>query len=259
MKINFDWLKFKMNFEKMFYNFGRKVGASVQKGKWYYKSAFGSEEEAIKAERIVGRELALNMRQEFTIADDLHNQNFVDNVGEQLTKKVVDKNRKFNFHIISSTDINAFALPGGFIFITDGLLDKISNDRDEMAFVLAHEIMHVVSKHPLNRILSNYSMQIISNVIFKGGTFGAMTKQMLTTLINNTYSQDQESEADEWAVRLMYSAGFNPRGSKSLLIKLRKNTSTETSFLNYFLSHPAIENRIKNIDELIKKRKMEVE
>jgi len=87
-------------------------------------------------------------------------------------------------------------------------------------------MMHVVFKHPMNKILADYSTQIVSNILIKGGTLGALAKQMLTNLLKSSYSQDKEFEADEYAVRLMYSTNFNPDEAKNLVRKkLKRNYS----------------------------------
>ena len=236
---------------------GRKVGTSFKKGKWYYKSAFGSDEEAIRAETAVGKELALNMKSEMEIIKNEHWQVTIDEIGALLCKRVSNKKRKFKFYIISSKDINAFALPGGLIFITDKLFTQINQNRHELAFVLAHEMMHVVCKHPMNKILADYSTQIVTNIIIKGGTLGALAKQMLTKLLKSSYSQDKEFEADEYAVRLMYSAGFNPNDAPFLLNKLKKGSIEKSSVFNYFISHPPIDERSDKIASIIKERKMD--
>jgi len=242
--------------ENLFYKMGRKVGSSIKKGKWYYKSAFGSEEEAIKAEMAVGKELALNMIKDTKVINNQDFQNVIDEIGIKLYEKVVNKKRKFKFYIIAGSDINAFALPGGLIFITDKLFRQINQNKHELAFVLAHEMMHVVFKHPMNKILADYSTRIVSNILIKGGTLGALAKQMLSNLLKSSYSQDKEFEADEYAVRLMYSTGFNPNDAKNILNKLKRDSEENMPGYNYFTSHPPIDERICRINKIIKDRKM---
>lgn len=239
--------------EKFFINLGRKLGTTVNKGKWYYKSLFGSEDEAIEAEYIMGRELAANIGREMKIDNDPSLQSLLDEIGGKLIEKVINKQRKFKFNIVSTNDINAFALPGGFIFITNGLLNKIKLNKDEIAFVLSHEIMHVVLKHPINRILTDYSTQIISNIVMKGGTLGLIAKQVLSSLLRSSYSQDNEFEADNYAVRLMYSAGFDPQAAKTFLAKLEESSPENLPIYNYFLSHPPIDDRMEKIDTVLSK------
>jgi len=239
--------------EKLFINLGRKLGTTVNKGKWYYKSLFGSEDEAIEAEYMMGKTLAVNIRQEMVVVNDPALQNLLDEVSGKLVQKVVNKKRKFKFQAVATKDINAFALPGGFIFITAALLKKIELNRDEMAYVMAHEIMHVVLKHPINRILTDYSARIISNLFIKGGAVGMIAKQLIDNLLRSSYSQENEFEADNYAVRLMKIAGFHPQASKSVLKKLAETSPEDIPIYNYFLSHPSIQERIEKIDKVLGK------
>ena len=241
---------------KLFYNAGKKVGVTLNKGKWYYQSAFGSEEKALQAELMVGRELALNISRENKIVKNQELQNSIDEIGAVLSSKVANKKRKFKFYIVSAEDINAFAIPGGFIFITNKLCEQIKNNRNEIAFVLAHEMMHIVFKHPMERIMAEYSTNLLSNILIKTSALGTVAKQVLGSLIKNTYSQEKEFEADEYAVRLMHSAGFEVSGAKHLLGKLQTRSNQNSSFYNYFASHPPIEERVIKIQEVITIRKM---
>jgi predicted Zn-dependent protease len=241
--------------EKFFINLGRKLGTTVNKSKWYYKSLFGSEDEAIEAEYRMGKTLAANMGQEMVILNDPGLQNLLDEIGGKLVQKVINKKRKFKFQAVATKDINAFALPGGFIFVTAPLLKKIELNKDEIAYILAHEIMHVVLKHPINRILTDYSARVISNLFLKGGTVGMIAKQLVDNLLRSSYSQDNEFEADNYAVRLMKSVGFDPQTSKTVLKKLAETSPEDIPIYNYFLSHPSVKERIEKIDGILIKRK----
>lgn len=233
--------------DKLFINLGRKLGSSVNKGKWYYKSILGSEEEALKAEHVMGKELAAKIGLDMEICDDPALQALLDEIGGKLIKKVVNKQRIFRFSVVLTQDINAFALPGGFIFVTVALLNKTKLNKDEIAFVLSHEIMHVVLKHPINKIIADYSTQIISNIVLRGGALGTIANQALASLLKNSYSQDNELEADNYAVRLMKSAGFDPQGAETLLAKLEKKSPENLPIYNYFSTHPPLDERIKKI------------
>lgn len=242
--------------DKFFINLGRKLGTTVNKGKWYYKSLFGSEDEAIEAEYRMGKTLAANMGQEMVVISDPALQNLLNEVGGKLVQKVVNKKRRFRFHAVATKEINAFALPGGFIFVTAALLKKIELNRDEIAYILAHEIMHVVLKHPINRILTDYSARVISNLFLKGGTVGMIARQLVDNLLRSSYSQDNEFEADNYAVRLMKSAGFDPQASKSVLTKLAETSPDDIPIYNYFLSHPSVRERIERIDKTLGNRQI---
>ena len=103
-----------------FYNLGRKVGPKVRKGKWIWHSLTGTEADSIEAEYEVGLDLACEIRAQFG-GKSLRNE-MVDEIGRRLTKRVVNKQRKFSFEIVEGDEPNAFALPGGVIFVTEPIL-----------------------------------------------------------------------------------------------------------------------------------------
>ena len=216
--------EFQIKTQKLFYNLGRKFGSSLVKGKWYYKSVFGSEAEAVEAENIMGKELARKVIQGSRLSEDIELRTLLNEIKSALCERVTDKKRNFQFGILDSSDVNAFALPGGFIFLTDSLIKLTNSNRDEIAFVLAHEIIHVMLKHPFNRIVADFSSNIISNLVTRGGALTALAKKALSDLLSKSYSRDKEFEADSYAVRLMYSAGFDTSAAKILLGKLKGHT-----------------------------------
>ncbi|MBN2029695.1 M48 family metalloprotease [bacterium] len=236
------------------YNLGRKAGHVFWKGHWWYKSLFGTEEEALQAEYIVGRQIDGEIYQQYPQETNKNLQDFVNSIGFRLIAKLKDKKRLFHFRILSNIEFNAFALPGGFIYCTQALLELCQMNQDEIAFVLAHEIAHVVKKHAFKRVLMNASLNILSNLGKTSSALGSITKQTIQKMLRSGYSQDQESEADRFAVQMMIVAGYNPNSSICFLKKLKKNESNEKSISFYLSSHPAFNDRIETIGEMIKRK-----
>ncbi|MCJ7811985.1 M48 family metallopeptidase, partial [bacterium] len=147
-----------------------------------------------------------------------------------------------------------FALPGGFIYCTNSLLQLCQLNKDEIAFVLAHEIAHVVKMHPFKRVLATSSLHILSNLGRTSSILNNITKQAIQKALQSGYSQDQESEADRFAVRMMMVAGFDPNRAIRFLEKLKGTTSEKVSISNYFSSHPAFNERIRIVKEVIKQK-----
>lgn len=230
-----------------FYNLGRKAGRSLVKGKWIYQSLFGSEAEAIQAEYIIGCELSHRMKRQVKLVEGPFLQQLIQTIGEQLVDKLPNKQRRFRFHIFVSSEVNAFALPGGFVFITQSLINLTQQDKDEIAFIIAHEIGHIIAGHPFRRILANSSVTVITNLMKTGGMLGHLAKQLLSNFLRTNYSRENELEADEFAVRLMSRAGFAPQAAKTILEKLAGNSIKSSRFFSYFSTHPAFGERIKNI------------
>jgi len=110
--------------------------------------------------------------------------------------------------------------------------------------------MHIILKHPIKKILSDYSSRAVGKLLNKGGSFGILMNQIITSLFKNAYSRDKEFEADSKAIKLMQACNYEPSKAISLLGKLKKRP-VDIPVYNYFSSHPDIDDRIKNINELL--------
>ena len=124
----------------LFYNLGRKVGPRVRRVKWFWQSMTGSEADAIKVEHEVGRDLAREIRRQLELDQELQTAQMLNEIGERLAARVANKSRKFSFETVKGTEPNAFALPGGFVFVTRSLMELCRYNQDEVAFILGHEI-----------------------------------------------------------------------------------------------------------------------
>ncbi|HHE55793.1 MAG TPA: hypothetical protein ENL21_08430 [Caldithrix abyssi] len=235
----------------LFYKLGKRVGKSIVKGKYLYNSAFGSEEEALNAEYRLGSLLAGEIENQNGLFDSPLHQLFLDSILKRLVMRVKNKNRVFFVKILNANDLNAFALPGGFIFVTAALVEQLQNETDEMAFVLAHEIIHIVSKHPFKRMVASYSLEALQRFLKGGTVIKTLGQDIIKKVVNSHYSQANEFQADEYGARLIYSAGFDPQGALALL-KRFKSMKTEEKFFYYFSTHPPLEQRIKRIKRMIK-------
>ena len=240
--------------EEFFRFIGKKTGQTLRRGKWLYKAALGSEEEAIDAEYFVGKEIAGKITQLNKIDSNLEIHKLINSVGEKLIEKLKNSYRKFSFNSIISPDVNAFALPGGFIFATNSILQLTNYNEDEIAFILGHEIGHVVRRHIFNRTIANSSLNIISMVSKPGGLVGGLAMRTINQLIQSGYSRDQEFEADSFGTILMYSAGFNPHSASTLLERLEAGKQSDSFVFNYFASHPPVKERVRKINYIIRTR-----
>ncbi|MEQ8229885.1 MAG: M48 family metalloprotease [Rhodospirillales bacterium] len=157
-------------------------------------------------------------------------QTYIDWVGEKLAKVSDLPKLKFKFTVLNEPNINAFALPGGYIYITRGLISLAENEA-EMAGVLAHEIGHVTARHTAQR----YSAAMATNIgligaSILGSIFGVpgdlnRLAGQVGHLYLQSYSREQELEADMLAVRYMARAGYDPRALESFFRKMRQHTS----------------------------------
>jgi predicted Zn-dependent protease len=239
------------------YNLGKRFAPGVRKAKWFWYSAMGTKAQMIKTERAVGNDLAVQIRKKMPECTDKKIQELVGRIGSNLARYVADKNRSFNFEIINAKEPNAFALPGGFIFLTDSIIRLCSSDEDELAFVISHEMSHVIKSHAIERIITNSAVSAASRITPTKNIAGVYLKQFGTKLLTSAYSQDREIEADNLGVRLAAAAGFNPQGAIHLLQRLDQNEKNKNalSISSYFTSHPQTNERINNIKKQIEKIK----
>jgi len=185
---------------------------------------------------------------------------YVDEVGKRVALHA-KRRLNYRFHLIADANlINAFALPGGHIFIGQGLMDQITSE-DELAFVLGHELEHIDHYHAVERVqiearLKSASLDVVAAIA-----------DIPMSLWQAGYSKDQEFEADREGLRISVAAGYSPRGAVNLtqrLTKLRReyvmHAATPADELSqvaidgltgYFRSHPLPAERLQQINEVI--------
>jgi predicted Zn-dependent protease len=181
----------------------------------------------------------------------------VQRVGDVLVKQsfAAKSPYKFSFHVLADPKtVNAFALPGGPIFITEGLLRQLKSEA-ELAGVLGHEIGHVVARHSSERLAKQQLTQglIGALVVGSGDYTTAQIGQMVGSMINMKYGREDELESDSLGIRIMAEAGYDPRGMVRVMEVLAKASggSRQPEFVS---THPAPENRSERIKQEIAKR-----
>jgi len=229
----------------------RKAGRTYGAARWVFKSLAGTEEEAIAAEYALGANLAREILAQMPVNDDPARTESIRNTGKRLSQRLRQKQRRFNFYILNTPEINAFALPGGFILITGLLLDFCEMNEAEIAFVLGHEMGHVVKGHALDRLVANSLIGVVANLSPGGGIVGGLTRKTLVKLLYSTYSQDQELEADLFGVRIMDAAGYDPKAAVSFMqrLKARRQDSSASKLEKYFSTHPEHAARLENLGQ----------
>ena len=236
----------------LFYNLGKKVGPKVRRAKWIWQSITASEVEIIKAEYEVGRDLATEIRNRLEIDTYPKAGQMLNKVGRDLSACVANELRIFSFEVIKGNKPNAFALPGGFIFVTRSLLDLCDWKTDEIAFILGHEMAHVIRGHAMDRIITNSAIAVGSRTAHIRGLLASWLGRVGVKFLQSAYSQDTELEADKLGARLIAAAGYDSHAPIQLLSRLSKlKQSHDQSILgNYFSSHPNFDTRINNLDRL---------
>jgi predicted Zn-dependent protease len=235
-----------------FYNLGRKVGPKLRKANWVVRSLTGTEAEAVQAEYHVGRDLAAAYARQAEMDPDPTVTRLFEEIGNRLVACVRDPQRRFCFCAARAQEINAFAFPGGFIFVMRPLLEFCCWDRDEIAFVLAHEMGHVLHKHAINRMMTSSLVSSSLGSLPVGGVLRAPVLHLAATLLNQGYSQDQEFEADHLGAQLTWAAGFDVAGAIRLMRRLHTVPAQASHISSYFSSHPPVEVRVARLEQFLR-------
>lgn len=179
-------------------------------------------------------------------------QNLVTRVGMRMARASERPNLPWEFNVVDSNEPNAYALPGGKLSITRGLISKMESE-DQLASVLGHEIGHVTARHSVVSASRSQLLGLLLNVggavLQTQGVPGAgaieLAGQVGAALLTTKYSRDQERQADELGFKYMTAAGYNPRAFVETMQILAAAAQREPSkFENLFASHPMTSERI---------------
>ncbi len=157
---------------------------------------------------------------------------------------------QFNFHVLADDrTINAFALPGGQIFITAAMLSKLKSE-DEVASVLGHEIAHVIHRHSAEQMAQKGLLNgIVQGVAMGSGNMsGAEIANYVGQMMNMKYGRDDELESDEYGVKYCHEAGYDARASLAVM-KILAEASGGSNRSEFMSTHPSPANRIEKIKE----------
>ncbi|WP_432411686.1 M48 family metalloprotease [Rasiella sp. SM2506] len=180
-------------------------------------------------------------------------QNYIDLVGQKLVQNTVaiQTPYQYDFHLLADPEtINAFALPGGQIFITYALYSKLQNE-DQLAGVLGHEIGHVIGRHSSERVANSDLWQTVAQGAEVGASAGSVVSQIgMSTLLTN--GRGDELESDDLGVRFMIKAGYNPNEMIGVM-QILKAAAGPSRAPEFQSTHPDPDNRIEQIKESIRK------
>jgi len=160
---------------------------------------------------------------------------------------------KFKFHLLADNKtVNAFALPGGQIFITVGLLDKLQTEA-QLAGVLSHEIGHVIERHSAQQMAKNQLGQSLIVAVATGSSENqsVAVASVVNQMIQLRYGRQDESQADQWGLKLMEKAGFNPRAMIQVM-EILKAAGGNGRGIELFQTHPNPDLRIEQINAYLK-------
>jgi beta-barrel assembly-enhancing protease len=204
----------------------------------------------------LGRQTASDINRQLPIVTDPAISGYIESLGESIAKTTSRADLDWHFYVVNSEEVNAFSLPGGYVYVNRGLIE--SADRlDELTGTLGHEIGHVVERHSVkdvqNEQKTNAGIKVVctlTNICQNGLTQAAV--QIGGSALFARHSRLDELQADSEAVVNVVRAGFDPQGIPDLfqvLLKERERRPTEVE--GWFASHPLEESRISRAKELI--------
>ncbi len=218
---------------------------------------------SVRQEEEIGAEASSELRRELDFVRDDWVVKYVEDIGVAVVAASPAQPYEFRFYVVQDDDLNAFALPAGYIYIHTAIILESANV-SELAGVMGHEVGHVVRRH----VARNYNRQRNTGIlyqvaaaaasIFVGGyaaTGGQLLGQVAAVAFVNTFSRDAEVEADAFAVEALPKAGYDPEGLISFFETLREQSGGGNT-PGFLSSHPASEDRIEHTRALLDRELM---
>lgn len=209
---------------------------------------------SVKDEKLMGKHYAKEVEKEMKILHITALEQYANHIGQKLAQNVGETPYSYSFKIIDEDEINAFAIPAGYIFVYRGLLENIDNEA-QLAAVLAHEIGHVEARHSTERISAIQGTSFLTTlgaIILGAPALARPAIELAQILGFLKYSRVQEREADLKGVDYMTQAGYEPKAMVDFLKKLQEIHKRKPGLISrVFMSHPLTEERIKTLNRWI--------
>ncbi|MDO8597029.1 MAG: M48 family metallopeptidase [Sulfuricaulis sp.] len=192
----------------------------------------------------LGKDVAANLLGAAPLVNDAALQAYVNKVGMWIALHTSRPNLPWRFGVLDTNSVNAFATPGGYVFITRGMLMRM-RDESELAGVLAHEISHVVEKHALNTMRKSKLVDMASDALSRNKPEYAKLVSAGTEIFARGLDKEDEFAADRMGVVLSARAGYDPYGLPATLQTLSSINPKDDAISLMFKTHPDSENRLE--------------
>ena len=253
----FAVLLFHRRIPRFFGQFGRSVGTVRSLGKELTSDEEIAGSPLARYEIQAGEMLAQKYLKEYAPSHQIHLQERVQGIGERLGTFARRSEIPYRFLVVEGEEPNAFAVPGGLVLITCSLV-ALCGDEDEIAGVLAHELVHIDRKHAIRNVAAEAAMKAGMRFLTARAAILSRVSGRMENLVSKGYRQDQEFEADELGSQLARQAGFSETGLLRLLQKILRPTAGTTTvvgeILAYFKSHPPLAERVQRLRRAIEGR-----
>jgi predicted Zn-dependent protease len=208
---------------------------------------------SVEEEIEIGREANAQVRKELPEVRDAQAAQYIRAIGQRLARQATGPEYPYSFSMADYREINAFALPGGPVWIHRGVLHTATNE-SQVAGVLAHEVAHIAQRHAAGQLtknmMANLGLGLLGAVLGNGG--GATAAQMAAGFLTNgiflKFSRDDEREADQVGLQLLRRAGWDGRGMVELFEILQREAKRNPGSVElFFSSHPSPQDRISRL------------
>jgi predicted Zn-dependent protease len=210
-------------------------------------------------ERKIGEQVSLQIRDTFGVYQDKEVTRYVTLLGTLLAQASSRPNLNWEFIVLDTDGVNAFAAPGGIIHVTRGALG-LAKTEAELAGVLGHEITHITEKHTIESIQKSNMVGMGVDQAGKGGlaqeAIAKIVEQAYKNVLNNKFDRNEELEADRLGVVLADKAGYAPAALSTLLTKIADRNKDQKEPNGMFASHPQLDDRIAKIKQAVTAQKL---
>ena len=233
----------------LFETIGYRLGQKAAQAKNAFDLMGGTEEDSLRAEIRLGRDLAAALLERIPLVEENDTTRFAAQIGRWLAANVKQKKLPFSFRVTAEPEPNAVALPGGPVFVSWPLLEMCQGQRDEIAFLLGHEMAHIVLRHALDRLIKDAALSLLLRQSSARHAASAWLSKAGRQLLGGVYSRAEELEADAFAIALVGTAGGDALAGERLLEKLAQGTSVQSVGIagDYFATHPPLVERLANL------------
>ena len=199
----------------------------------------------------IGEAVAAKMEKQYDAVTDVDVNERARRVLDRITAVCDRKDITYFIKVLDKDMMNAVSLPGGYVYIFKGLLDKLETD-DEIAGVIAHEVAHIAARHAVKRIQNAYGALILQGLATQSSAKVAQGVNFALISLFAEYSQQDEFEADRLGVKYLKKAGYDPSAMVRVLVKLREEQEkSPASEYSYWRTHPFIPQRISVVNQAI--------
>ncbi len=204
---------------------------------------------SIEEEWQLGQQLSQDIARQVRFNNDPAVNAYVRSMGQRIVSESPEPFNRlpWEFHVVEDPSLNAFAIPGGHVYVHTGLIAN-ANNAAELAGVMAHEISHVVARHSTEQISRQYGLSVLAGLVLgqDPNVLAQIAAQIVAGGALARFSREAEREADDLGIRAMYEAGYDPRGMVSMFRELQEQQQRQSGRVEaFFATHPTTEERIR--------------